>query len=90
MKSQILSEMGPGYVPCEVSGRYLKFELISSPYSQGEFIRLAVMTGTDYKDGIPIKGRCLCTLILERRDLERALSCITPTKNTDSTDETTP
>lgn len=76
---RVLSEMGAGYVPCEVTDRYLSFNLESADLADGrEFITLAVMTATEFRDGIPVKGRKLCTLVVKRRDIERALSCVKP------------
>jgi hypothetical protein len=71
--------MGVGYVPCEVTGRYLAFQLDSAAFDDGrEFITLAVMTPTDHKDGLPAKSRKLCSLVIQRRDIERALSSVRP------------
>jgi hypothetical protein len=74
-----LSEMGVGYVPCEVTGRYLAFRLDSAGCGAGrELITLSVMTPTEHKDGLPVKSRRLCSLVIQRRDIERALSSVRP------------
>lgn len=64
-----INEMGNGYVPCEVSDRWLQFDNESTLVQCGELIGLDVMTmGTDEK---PKK---ICQLIIRREDIERALA----------------
>jgi len=66
--------MGPGYVPCEVSSRWLQFPENSGGYfSAGEYIEVDVMT-LDQNE----KPRKICNLILTRADLERALKNVKP------------
>ncbi|EPY2271303.1 hypothetical protein [Clostridium sporogenes] len=70
-----INEMGKGYVPCEVSERWLQFDEKSALCEGGEFIGVDVMTlGSDEQ---PKK---ICNLILTREDIERALANVKPQK----------
>lgn len=62
---------GTGYVPCEVSGRYLQF---SETYSEKlDLVSVDVMTTNDDR-----VTRKLCTLVLHYHDLLEELSKIKP------------
>ncbi len=62
--------MGLGACPCEVSDRWLLFE---SAKPGSEFLALRVMTSTKYEAGVPTAARCLCSLVVAREDVLRAL-----------------
>ena len=71
---RIRNTMGKGYVPCEVSGRWIQFPEYSGGYfTEGEYIDIAVMT-LDQNE----RPRKLCNLIVTREDLERALKNVKP------------
>ena len=74
---RVQNRMGAGYVPCEVSSRFLQFDLKSSLQADGEFISLSVMTSRDWDDG-PVNPRRLCSLVVTRADLIRALAAVKP------------
>lgn len=71
--------MGKGYVPCEVSSRYLLFDLKSHATVSGEYITILVMTSNEWDASGPVKQRQLCSLIVTREDIERALQAVKPT-----------
>ena len=74
---RIRNTMGKGYVPCEVSSRWLQFtENSGGFFSTGEYIGVNVMT-LDQNE----KPRKICNLILTREDLERALANVKPPIN---------
>lgn len=60
---------GEGYVPCEISGRYLLLEKISLVKDR-EFILIDVMTENSDKT----QDRKLCQLIVNKNDLLKALN----------------
>ncbi len=71
------NEKGKGYVPCEVSNRWLQFpENSGGIFSTGEYIEIDVMT-LDQND----QPKKICNLILTRENIERALSNVKPPKN---------
>ncbi|MNB85006.1 hypothetical protein D3C75_318900 [compost metagenome] len=59
------NQIGDGYVPCEVSGRYLHFK---GEDKRLGYVMVDVRTQTDNGD------RLLCELILHKEDLIRALN----------------
>ena len=62
-------EMGPGFVPCIISDRWLQFPPTSSGnIVYGEMIEVFVMTNNS--DGNPKK---ICNMIIAREDLLKAL-----------------
>lgn len=67
------NSMGVGYVPCEVSNRWLQFPDTSCLCEGGEFIQVDVMTL-----GKNEEPRKICEVILARADLERALQNVKP------------
>ncbi|EJO5347022.1 hypothetical protein NRP93_001088 [Clostridium botulinum] len=70
-----INEMGNGYVPCEVSERWLQFDNESISLQSGELIGVNVMTlGSDQQ------AKKICSLILTRKDIERALANVKPQK----------
>jgi hypothetical protein len=65
--------VGPGYVPCMVSDRWLRFPKQSGGhFGGGEYIAADVMTGSPEEH-----PRRLCELIVTREDLLRAISSVT-------------
>ena len=76
-KTRVQNRMGAGYVPCELTMRFLQFDLKSSVQADGEFISLSVMTSRDWDDG-PVNPRRLCSLVVTRADLVRALAAVKP------------
>lgn len=62
------NELGDGYVPCQVSGRWLKF---SEEASDDRFIPVDVMTMGENK--VPRK---ICELIISKEDILRAINSI--------------
>ncbi len=65
-------EMGPGYVPCEVSGRWLQFPKESAGhFGAGEFISVDVMTY-----GSKDEPKKICNLIVTRENLLRAINSV--------------
>ncbi|AKA70151.1 hypothetical protein [Clostridium scatologenes] len=72
-KQRKINEYGQGYVPCEVSNRWLQFADESNLCQGGEFIGVDVMTlGSDEQ---PKK---ICQLIINREDIIRALNSVVP------------
>ncbi len=71
----IARKLGPRYVPCMVSGRYLEFPAESGGhFGGGEFIPINVMTVNDEN-----QPRRLCELVLTREQLLAALAaCKSP------------
>ncbi|PZT57379.1 hypothetical protein [Paenibacillus silvae] len=59
------NQLGDGYVPCEVSGRYLHFK---GEDKRLGYVMVDVRTQTENGD------KLLCELILHKKDLVRALS----------------
>jgi len=57
--------------------RFLQFDLKSSLQADGEFISLSVMTSSEWDDG-PVNPRLLCSLVVTRADLVRALAAVKP------------
>lgn len=66
-----LNEMGDGYVPCQISDRWLQFDSESELCGGGEFISVDVMTL-----GSNEQSKKICQLILTREDIERALASV--------------
>jgi hypothetical protein len=66
--------LGPRYVPCQVTDRYLEFpELSAGKYGGGEFIAIQVMTL------VSGKPKRICEVILTREQLQAALeACKSP------------
>ncbi|AUN11581.1 hypothetical protein [Clostridium botulinum] len=70
-----INEMGNGYVPCEVSERWLQFDNESISLRSGEFIGVNVMTlGSDEQ------AKKICSVILNIEDIKRALANVKPQK----------
>jgi hypothetical protein len=68
------NKCGKRGVPCIVSGRWLEFgERGQGPYQEGEYIDMDVMT--DSGEG---KVRKICSLVVTREDLVRAISNVAP------------
>lgn len=61
---------GPGYVPCEVSGRWLQFSTTSHVSGGHELLEVNVMTNNGDGD------RKLCELIIRKEDIVKALEQI--------------
>lgn len=59
------NQLGDGYVPCEVSGRYLHFK---GEDKRLGYVMVDVRTQTENGD------KLLCELILHKKDLIRALN----------------
>ncbi|MCL5037972.1 MAG: hypothetical protein M1269_12800 [Chloroflexi bacterium] len=72
-KQRAINEMGQGYVPCEVSTRWLQFDEFSSLCAEEEFMSVSVMTYDKNE-----KPRKICDLIITREDLERTLKYVKP------------
>lgn len=71
---RFLNRMGNRYVPCQVSGRGIKFPSESSwQGTEGEFIKLDIITHTSSYENPPSK---ICELVVTREDLERALNAV--------------
>lgn len=69
---RIKNQMGKGYVPCVVSGRWLQFPKKScGRFHDGEYIEVSVMT-----TGADDKPKKLCDLIITREDILNALSSV--------------
>jgi hypothetical protein len=63
---------GPGYVPCMLSDRWIRFPKQSDGhFGPGEFISIAVMSGPPGEN-----PRKLCELTVTREDLVRALDSV--------------
>jgi hypothetical protein len=67
-KQRKINEYGPGYVPCEVTDRWLQFP---EAVSDKRYIPVSVMTTS--KDGMPKK---ITDLVLSSEDLLRAINSI--------------
>ena len=68
-KQRKINEHGKGYVPCEVSSRWIDFQpMVKTGYGE-DFIKINIMTKTHKKE-----NRKLCNLILEKKDLLRAIA----------------
>jgi hypothetical protein len=68
-KQRKIDEHGKGYVPCEVSSRWINFQpMVKTGYGD-YFIEINIMTETQKKE-----NRKLCNLILEKKDLLRAIT----------------
>jgi hypothetical protein len=66
------NQMGKGYVPCMVSGRWLQFPDKSSGFfGGGEFIEISVMT-----EGMGDKPKKICDLIITREDIMSAVNSV--------------
>lgn len=65
---------GEGYIPCQISGRYLNISLTSNVLKGGQFIDIDVMT-EDTKDG---NDRLLTRLIVTKEDLLETLDKVQP------------
>jgi hypothetical protein len=74
-KQRLINKKGDGYVPCEVSDRWLQFNDVSHMVGNRELIELSVMTNG--KNG-PYR---ICNLIVEKEDLERVLDMVEPINN---------
>ncbi len=61
-----------GIVPCQISSRYLKLNKETSIFTEGEFIRMDIMTSTLDKD-LNEKQRKLCEIIITRENLMAVL-----------------
>lgn len=71
---RMINEMGLGYVPCEVSGRWLQFPENSDWIgNRGEFMFVDVMT-----EGGNGEPRKLCHLLLKKEDILRAVNSVKP------------
>ncbi|HZK37861.1 MAG TPA: hypothetical protein VFC98_03130 [Clostridia bacterium] len=73
------NEKGPGYVPCQISGRYLYFDMESCILKGGEFISVNVMTSDTNKD----KDRLLTRIIVKKKDLLGVLNNVRPREFTE-------
>lgn len=71
---RIRNQMGPGYVPCQVSGRWLQFPKNSGWVGdRGEFMFTDIMTAG--QNGEPRK---ICSLLLKKDDILRAVNSVRP------------
>ena len=59
-------------LPCQVSARWLQFPQESSPYPEGDYIAVDVMTST-LTDDLEERESKICELILFREDIEAML-----------------
>jgi hypothetical protein len=67
--------IGPGCVPCVITGRWQRFPNHSGAYlRERECMIVEVMTGT------PDEPRKLCDLTVTREDLLRAINSVAPPK----------
>lgn len=66
--------MGPGYVPCQVSGRWLQFETTSAKIYGGKEDCVGLHVMTKREEDSP--ERKLCEVFILRSDLERALRAL--------------
>lgn len=67
-KQRKINEYGKGYVPCEVSERWIQFP---EEITDERYIPLEVMT-----NGAENSARKLCELIVSKEDLLRAINSI--------------
>lgn len=67
------NEMGEGYVPCEVSDRWLQFHEDSAYVGNSEFISVDVMT-LDSEE----QPKKLCHIFISRENILRALKYVKP------------
>ena len=72
------NEVGKGYVPCEVSRRYLRFHLSPNFSNSSKWIGVDVMTENTNSGG----DRLLCHLIVKREDINNALNEIMSKEST--------
>ena len=70
------NEKGKGYVPCQVSERYLNFCMESTTVNDEEFIYVDVMTENS-SQGI---DKLLTRLIIKKGDIFQTLKNISPEK----------
>lgn len=63
-----INEFGNGYVPCQVSGRWLQFP---DTATDDRWIFVDVMTMSEDK-----KPRKLCEMVLSKEDIMRAINSI--------------
>lgn len=63
-----INENGVGYVPCQVSGRWLQFNTM---VQDEKYIEVNVMTQTENN-----KFKKICELVLSKEDLLRAINSI--------------
>lgn len=73
------NEKGPGYVPCQISGRYLYFCMESDILKEGEFIWVDVMTSDTNKG----KDRLLTRMVVKKEDLLEVLNNVKPRETTE-------
>lgn len=71
-KQRMINKYGQGYVPCEISGRWLQFPEESAFVGNEELMFVDVMTMDTCND----KPRKLCQLCVSREDILRALDNI--------------
>ena len=72
MSERQKNEMGPGFVPCMISERWIQFpEVSTGHFGGGEFIEISIMTKNSKG-----KQREICNLIVTREDLLSALSAV--------------
>lgn len=64
------NEKGKGYIPCQISGRYLKLNLEHSPSNPQEWINGDVMT----EDTVDGNDKVLCHMIIKKQDIIDALN----------------
>lgn len=62
------NEMGKGYVPCEISSRYLKIKGISE-VKNDKLVILDVMTENDKG-----KGKKICEMVISLEDFSQAVN----------------
>lgn len=67
-EQRLLNKHGNGYVPCEVSGRWLQFGAESELIGDKNLLFVDVMTQNDSQ------ARKICTLCISKEDIIRALS----------------
>ena len=66
------NKMGPGYVPCIISNRWIQFPKESvGHFGSGEFIEISVMTEND--EG---KQSKICNMIVTREELLSAINTV--------------
>lgn len=66
-KQRMINQKGTGYVPCEVSSRWLQFP---EEIADSRYVPIKVMTNNGEKD------KTLCELIISHEDLVRAVNSI--------------
>lgn len=72
-KQRLINTHGNGFVPCEVSGRWLQFPEESAFIGEKNLMFVDVMTYGDND-----KPRKICSLCISQEDIVRALKHVEP------------